>query len=439
MSFRYSLAALIAAISMSAPVGAQAQTDLSTLSAEERSEQRLKDIVAALHGDKPYEDVFTDQFLQAVSPQRFALIFRQLSSQYGALNSMEVVETGPATGYARLAVHFEGGAGQGDLQLQPQAPYKVSGFRIGVLKPLGDTKEKLAADLAALHGDAGMLLTKIGSSEPFFAYHAERPFAVGSAFKLYVLAALSREIAAGKRRWDDVVPLEGKSFAGGTLYGWPEGSPLTLHTLAALMISISDNTATDILVRLLGRDALAAEVRLSGHSDPSSILPMMDTAEFFALKQQGEMAAQTYHAAGPVGRQAMLDRLDGKAAAQASQADLARIFGQAPTAIDTVEWFATPADIIRVLAQIAETEDPVALDILGINSSLPDEERARWRYAGYKGGSETGVLSLNWLLRDENGEWYSLAMSWNDPDAAVEETGFMMLANRALSLVGHTR
>ena len=49
---------------------------------------------------------------------------------------------------------------------------------------------------------------------------------------------------------------------------WPKGAPVTLHTLATLMISISDNTATDQLIAIVGRDAIAEELRASGHAEP---------------------------------------------------------------------------------------------------------------------------------------------------------------------------
>lgn len=47
-----------------------------------------------------------------------------------------------------------------------------------------------------------------------------------------------------------------KSLPGGILQNWPKGAPLTLHTLAGLMISQSDNTAADTLLEILGRDVV---------------------------------------------------------------------------------------------------------------------------------------------------------------------------------------
>ena len=71
----------------------------------------------------------------------------------------------------------------------------------------------------------------------------ERPLAIGSAFKLFILAELNRQIAAGQRHWSDVVdarpPLDPRRATCRTGRR-DRRSPCT--RLAALMISVSDNT-----------------------------------------------------------------------------------------------------------------------------------------------------------------------------------------------------
>ncbi len=44
------------------------------------------------------------------------------------------------------------------------------------------------------------------------AHEAARPLAIGSTFKLFLLAELSRSIHAGERKWTDVVPLDRRSL-----------------------------------------------------------------------------------------------------------------------------------------------------------------------------------------------------------------------------------
>jgi hypothetical protein len=56
----------------------------------------------------------------------------------------------------------------------------------------------------------------------------------------WIDAASKCEIAAGMLQWEQVINLEAswKSLPSGILQNWPDGSPLTLQTLASLAVSI---------------------------------------------------------------------------------------------------------------------------------------------------------------------------------------------------------
>lgn len=429
MSLRYSLAACVAAL-MPFPAFAQAP-DMASTSANARLEQRAADITAALHGTKPYGDVFADAFLAAVPVSQLELLFSQLEQQAGLLQAIEVADASPVKGQAKLHLRFEKAEAMGELQLLSASPYKVGGFRIGVLKPFADTPEKLLSDFSKLHGKAGLLLQKVGADEPLLSINADESFAIGSTFKLYILSALSQDIADGKGTWSYLLTLAGPSSPGSTLHDWPDGSPITLHTLATFMISQSDNRATDILANMLGRDRLEEEVRRAGHSDPSAMQPFLTTAELFTLKQQGKEVTDRYGAADDATQRAMLAEVN----SQNSPANAmdSYLTGK-PVAIDTVEWFASPADISQLLAHIAQSGRQDMLDIMAVNPAMNAEDTAKWDYVGYKGGSEPGVLSLNWLLRAKDGTYYTLTMSWNDPAQLVDESAFLILANRAAAM-----
>ncbi|MCX6141540.1 MAG: hypothetical protein NTX15_12095 [Candidatus Kapabacteria bacterium] len=58
-----------------------------------------------------------------------------------------------------------------------------------------------------------------------------------------------------------------------------------------------------------------------------------------------------------------------------------------------------------------------------------------WSYVGYKGGSETGVINMTYLLRHKNGDWYGLSVSWNRSDAAVDNISFAGIVERAIQLI----
>jgi hypothetical protein len=103
-------------------------------------------------------------------------------------------------------------------------------------------------------------------------------------------------------------------------------------------------------------------------------------------------------------------------------------------AIDEVEWFASAADLCRVMRWFDKRADSTALAILAVNPGLKIPAD-KFPYVGFKGGSETGVLNLTWLLRTKEGRSYALAATWNNPEQAVELEKFSGLLLAAAELL----
>ena len=138
------------------------------------------------------------------------------------------------------------------------------------------------------------------------------------------------------------------------------GRVYTLRYLADVMISQSDNTATDHLLFTLGRENVEAMVATMGHADSSLMIPMLSTRELFAIKTMLPPDRQeAYVNAAPEERRAMLDG-EIKAAADAMTiADGASFVS--PTLIDSVEWFASPADMCAAMAYLADQSNQPGL------------------------------------------------------------------------------
>src|SRR5690606_10696600 len=117
---------------------------------------------------------------------------------------------------------------------------------------------------------------------------------------------LARAVEAGERRWSDVIPLARKSFSG-RLAAYPVNAPMTHHSLAAAMIAESDNSAADTLLLALGRGKVDALLLRTGHASTDAALPLLTTAEAFALKMpaNGDLRRR-YEAASPDQRRALL-------------------------------------------------------------------------------------------------------------------------------------
>ena len=344
--------------------------------------------------------------------------------------SDDVVPTDDFSG--TISLRFERAVVSGPITLDPAPPHLVAGLLLSTITPVDDSLEKVSADLRALPGTVSVLFAPLfDDGDPVLAMAADQQLAIGSTFKLYVLSALAHSIARGERDWSDVVQIDRASYPSGTMHLWPRGSPVTLQTLAIMMISNSDNTATDILLHHLGREMVEAEVVASGHSHPERMQPFLGTLELFALKGSLQNR-QKFIAADPAERRRIL--ADFEDDVNGDPAGIIPPRFTSPTAIDTIEWFASVEDIRKAMARIASLEDPVARQIMAIAPSLPDETVQTFAFVGYKGGSEPGVLNLSWLLRDDANDWHVLSMTWNDHDNALQSGTLEVIGQRLLTL-----
>ena len=105
-----------------------------------------------------------------------------------------------------------------------------------------------------------------------------------------------------------------------------------------------------------------------------------------------------------------------------------------PVLIEEIEWFASMRDELALMRVLAALPDDTAREIMAVNNVLGEKAAAEWDYVGFKGGSETGVLNMSWLLRDAADEWHMLAISQMDPSAEVDTTALLMIAKRILAL-----
>src|SRR5699024_5109109 len=107
---------------------------------------------------------------------------------------------------------------------------------------------------------------------------AQEPAPSGSVFKLLVLSAVIEAVEAGELTWDDELTITPavKSLPSGQLQDHPDGSTVPVREAATLMISISDNTATDLLMEKVGPERLAASLaRVS--DEPDRLTPLLTT------------------------------------------------------------------------------------------------------------------------------------------------------------------
>lgn len=393
---------------------------------------RVEQLVPLLNGQMEPEAIFTPSFLAAIPPAQVKSISDSFTKQYGKAISVQSVQR-VGQNNATLQVEYEKAIATIEITTEVYPPFKVAGLLAKGFVIKGDSIEKIKTDFGALSGTSGFVVQKLSDDgvATLHALNADKQFATGSTFKLYVLAELASQVAAGQRRWSDVVPLGVRNHSSAGTQNWPLDTPVTLQTLATWMISVSDNAATDALMRELGRDAVEGKLATIGHSAPDKALPMLTTVEAFALKSNPALRAR-FEKASESGQRELLARE--RTALSFSAIDMAQL-GSGPVAIDTVEWSASPLDTALLLNNLRRISSQTARDVMAVNSGISSAAAGKWRYLGYKGGSEPGVISMSFLTQSKTGEWYAISGSWNNPAKDVENGTFVQLMTRLLDNV----
>ncbi len=128
-----------------------------------------------------------------------------------------------------------------------------------VAQGLRTALEALAAEAAGRGGEMAISLRHLERDEAY-DHLAQEPFVAASTIKVPVLVALYAAAAEGRLRLDQEVALRAEDQVGGSgvLQVLSPGVRLPLRDLAELMIVVSDNTATNLLLERIGIDAVNA-------------------------------------------------------------------------------------------------------------------------------------------------------------------------------------
>lgn len=254
---------------------------------------------------------------------------------------------------------------------------------------------------------------------------------LASTFKLWVLDALAREVAAGRAAWDEVLPVEDqfRSDPSGAVYALSAGTPLSLRRYAELMISISDNTATDHLLGRLGRETVEAAMSAIGVSSAARNVPLLSTADMTRLKFVAPEVGERYLALGSAEeRRTFLEQTVASVPFpwQPGGSSVGGVDLGSPRHIDELEWFATPLDMCATMADLAALAlqpnlGPVA-EILSLSPGVPPDMLAEWTAVRFKGGSEPGVLAAVYWLARPDGRQRVVVLGWSDPERDIPQS-----------------
>ncbi len=119
---------------------------------------------------------------------------------------------------------------------------------------------RVAEKVRAFHGTMGVYAKNLDTGEEI-AIGADTRFPTASLIKVAVMAEVFRQIETGRLRKDQVVVLKEADKAGDEtvpLNMLHDGTALTVSDLLHFMIAYSDNTATNLLVGLVGTASVDA-------------------------------------------------------------------------------------------------------------------------------------------------------------------------------------
>lgn len=129
-----------------------------------------------------------------------------------------------------------------------------------------------------LDGVLGVAILDLSTGQKY-VFHAEEVFPTASSIKIAVLAELYRQAQHGKLKLTDLYTLQSSDLAGGSGIAGsltPGVTRLTLRDVAVLMISVSDNSATNVIIERIGMENVNALLDSLGLTHTRLRRKMMD-------------------------------------------------------------------------------------------------------------------------------------------------------------------
>ena len=375
--------------------------------------------------DAHFDSVFLDQ----VSPAKFnAVLEEEFATPTGGslvgLLSQEPTSLVAIATFGRIRLK---------VTISVDGTGRIDGLLLAPSATAPTTWVGIDRELATLAPHVSFLVARVtdGTCRPIHQMAASTARPLASEFKLFVLGALAHQISSGRASWSQKLTIRearksiGNVQGSGSLQFSPPGTEVSVRETATKMISISDNTAADMLINLVGRSAVESQVRQWSSHAPLDV-PFLTTRELFLLHYADyPTLADEYLRLAPSKRTAFL-------AASVDPLSLSDVLGSTkPRDIDSLEWFASPDDVCRAFAGLQKLSEERTLSplssILSVNQGGLGLSRSAWPTVWFKGGSESGVVTLGYLARTSKGQTFVVSAMVSNPAAALVPTDTAVL------------
>jgi len=136
----------------------------------------------------------------------------------------------------------------------------------------------LRAEADNVRGVVGMVVSLLGGERSVVSVNEDVLFPAASLIKLPILWHVLCDVNEGRLALDNVFPLEGCRKVGGfgILKDLHDGLQLSLEDLVTVMIVLSDNTATNMLIDIAGMEAINGTIARLGMRRTALRRKMMD-------------------------------------------------------------------------------------------------------------------------------------------------------------------
>ncbi len=143
-------------------------------------------------------------------------------------------------------------------------------------------EERIEAELKSYDGTMGLYIDDLKGN--VITRFPDEKFETASTIKVYILAALFDAIEQGKASLKDMLTCEERFWIDGSgiLGSLEVGTTLSVKNVATLMIIVSDNIATNMLIDYLGIDNINACIQKLGCKD-TVLHNVLDFAKYHQL------------------------------------------------------------------------------------------------------------------------------------------------------------
>lgn len=138
--------------------------------------------------------------------------------------------------------------------------------------------KKILTYLKEIDGIAGVVVER-SDGKRIIEYNSEHRFPSASIIKLYIMWAFYKKVNDGELKEEDLYDVTQEEIVGGCgilQQLKTENLKLSLRDICALMIVLSDNIATNIMIRVVGMDYINNEIKRLGFHKTSLERMLMD-------------------------------------------------------------------------------------------------------------------------------------------------------------------